>query len=72
LLDSFNSGCSDWLSKGVARNIGSDGETLFWSQWWVGYSSLKELFPCLFILAKDKGVSVSDEGQCVNGIWSWL
>jgi len=51
--------------------LGNGERTSFWKDVWHDASTLKELFPHLFLLAVDKNVIVAESG-CWSGLsWKW-
>ncbi|KAJ0585981.1 putative RNA-directed DNA polymerase [Helianthus annuus] len=61
------------IEKHLISKIGSGDKTLFWIDIWVGEIPLRDKFPLLYQLAKDKRVNVKDCYKQINGgiLWDW-
>ncbi|KAL8487739.1 hypothetical protein ACS0TY_024170 [Phlomoides rotata] len=58
----------------IRRVVGNGRDTEFWSEWWVGFESLKDMFNRLFRISAQQTAMISDMGGWRNGvqdIWSW-
>jgi hypothetical protein len=49
-----------WFGEGVVRKVGDGTDTFFWTDPWVGGSSLRERFGRLFDLAATKSCTVAE------------
>ncbi|KAL8482692.1 hypothetical protein ACS0TY_025650 [Phlomoides rotata] len=68
-------GCSTWFSSNCIRVIKNGKSSKFWSDKWVGGSSLKELFPRLFRIESESECLICErviwEGSNWNMNWKW-
>lgn len=63
--------CTNWLKENILRKVGKGSAVQFWTDWWVGESTLAERLLRHFNLAADKNSSVSGIGLLNEGEWGW-
>ncbi|KAJ0910635.1 putative RNA-directed DNA polymerase [Helianthus annuus] len=57
----------------IVGKLGNGGKIRFWLDSWIGSQPLKEVFPRLFALAKEKGILVKQCFEVTEGrlFWKW-
>lgn len=60
-----------WFWEKMTQRLGDGRDALFWEGAWAGNSSLKALFPRLFLLSTNKKGTVKEMGRWVSGEWVW-
>lgn len=50
----------NWFETNLARDVSDKKESLFWEDRWLEGRSLKNLYPDLYKIARDKKISVRD------------
>ncbi|GKV02234.1 hypothetical protein SLEP1_g14693 [Rubroshorea leprosula] len=59
------------LVEGFRWEVGEGKRVGFWRELWVGYKNLRDLFPRLYELSKNKLGNISDMGVWEGEKWSW-
>ncbi|XP_021991114.1 uncharacterized protein LOC110887857 [Helianthus annuus] len=61
------------IEKSLISKIGIGDKTLFWADTWYGDKPLKEKFPLVYQLAKEKRAKVQESYTRLNGgvLWDW-
>ena len=64
----------NWFNREVMRKVGSEANTRFWLDLWVGNAPLCLAFPRLFSISSQKEAMVGDVWVVneVGGAWSFL
>jgi uncharacterized protein (DUF779 family) len=52
----------------VRFEVGSGSNISFWQDWWCGDGSLKQCFPALFCIVRNKDALVADNLVVHNGV----
>ncbi|EOY08730.1 Uncharacterized protein TCM_023830 [Theobroma cacao] len=60
----------DLVTAGFGHSLRNIYTICFWTNTWVGNSSLSIQFPRIFALAKDKKASIVDTGKWINNKWT--
>jgi hypothetical protein len=55
----------------VCFEVGDGSLISFWHDWWCGYRSLKQCFPVLFTVVRNKDAMVDDNLVVHNGVIQW-
>ncbi|KAK1416690.1 hypothetical protein QVD17_25805 [Tagetes erecta] len=61
------------INKLLKTTVGNNSSVLFWWDWWIGPSPLKEMFPNLFMLEKHKMCKVTEKmvSHERDNDWRW-
>jgi hypothetical protein len=60
-----------WFGRNIASILGNGNAISFWKEKWCGTSSLRDLYPSLFLKTHDPVGNVSAMGSWVSNSWSW-
>ena len=60
-----------WFQQAVTWNVRSGDLVRFWEDPWVNNNNLKELYPRLFSLSLNQGMTVGETGFWDNHGWHW-
>jgi hypothetical protein len=69
--------CGNILGRGernfaiVRFEVGNGTHSSFWHDWWCGDRSLKQCFPALFSIVRNKDAMVEDNLVVHNGVIQW-
>jgi hypothetical protein len=55
----------------VRFEVGNESNISFWHDWWCGDRSLKQCFPVLFSIVRNKDAMVGDNLAVHNGVIQW-
>jgi hypothetical protein len=61
----------DKFSNFVRFEVGDGSDASFWHDWWCGDRSLKQCFPVLFSIVRNKNAMVVDNLVVQNGVIQW-
>lgn len=61
---------SDYFRTRILIKVGDGRKTSLWTDWWCGDVVLKDMFPDLFVLARNKGAALAEYWR--GGLADWL
>jgi hypothetical protein len=60
-----------WFCGNIRSILGDGTDIAFWKGRWIGSSTLRDMFPSLFIISTQPDGNVSDMGSWESDNWAW-